>query len=493
MRLRKRINCALFLLYLVMAGLLFNVANASVRIEGFYENVNSFNGNLLWNMEEPHHYFELRFMGNPMNNVEGYLKIYAESDKFMGNNRANRYNLYDMTEAHCKFRWEKGFEIVLFTRENRFWFSQGMMELVSQWTVNNDNNAQGIRIDFWNLWKIYGVIIHSDYSGSSGEDANILRWNLPIMSDRIRISSTIARKDWNGASENHNDVYSGDLYLALGRTVPFLNRFGDIGCAFEVANSNIPDESDSSEDMAYRFEIRDLRFKGLDLKFSYRNTEKDFRSYLSSDFDQGQKYNEEGYNININYLFPTKAINVMTSYDEYKAPVNRNFNITENNPLRKYREWYNELYIEFIHDIRYKFYYKYYNGWDLNYNSYKTYPSLFNEISFENYFAKVRLQFRWKDINTPYEIQAFGMELNANLSEKWKFYARAMNVNEISESRQTVFVQLQYTGWSNTDVFIEFGNPDDSNDDLTNDDDFVNVDSEKEIDTIFKTYLRIYF
>ena len=85
------------------------------------------------------------------------------------------------------------------------------------------------------------------------------------------------------------------------------------------------------------------------------------------------------------------------------------------------------------------------------------------------------------------------MELNANLSKKWKLYIRTVNANEIYESRQTLFVQFQYLGWSNTDFFIEFGNPNDSNDDLTNDDDFVNVNSTQEISKQIKTYLRVYF
>jgi len=72
-------------------------------------------------------------------------------------------------------------------------------------------------------------------------------------------------------------------------------------------------------------------------------------------------------------------------------------------------------------------------------------------------------------------------------------YMRAMNVNEISESRQTVFAQLQYHAFSNTEFFLEFGNPGDSDNDLTNDDDFVNVGSSAGITKQIKAIIKIYF
>jgi len=466
---------------------------ASVRLEGYCENVNYFDYNLKLYMAEPHNNFELRLYANPTNNIETFLKFHAESDKYLNNNPADRYNLYDMIEAHGKYRWDKGLELVLFARENRFWFPQGLMELVSQWTVNDGGNAQGVRADFWNLWKFYGFAFHTDYSQSGGEDANVLRCNLPLFADRMRISSTLARKDWASGADYWNSVVSSDIYFSLGRTAPFLKKFGDIGCAAEIAKSRIPSEPDSSKNLAYRAEIRNIRFAGFEVKAAYHNTQENFRSYLSSDFDAGQKYNEEGFNINTAFFFPTRAINITSNYGEYKAPISRSFSISATNPAYKYQEWYNELYVEFIHDIRFKTYYKYYRGWDINYDTYKNYPTLFNEISFENFMAKVRLQFKWKDINTPYELQAFGLELNANITQNWKLYLRAMNVNEISESRQTAFVQLQYLGWSNTDFFFEFGDPNDSNDDLTNDDSFVSYSANHEIRKQIKTYLRIYF
>ncbi|OQX89465.1 MAG: hypothetical protein B6D65_02965 [candidate division Zixibacteria bacterium 4484_93] len=298
-------------LFLLFAGRL----TSGVRLEGYYENTNTLDGNIRWYLAEPHHNIEFRFLGQPMGGVEAFLKFHAESDKLFNNNLAQRYTLYDMVEAHARFRWEKGLEFVLFSRENRFWFPQGLMELVSQWTVNDNGNAQGVRADFWNIWKLHGLFIYSDYSQSGGEDATITRWSLPLLSDRFRLSSTFARKDWNGSSDNHNDVVSSDIYFSLGRTLSPLRHFGDFDCALELARSRIPDEDKDSKNTALKAEIRNLRVGPVEIKFAYREIGENFRSYLSSDYDQGQKYNESGYNINATYFFPTKAVNITTNYE----------------------------------------------------------------------------------------------------------------------------------------------------------------------------------
>ncbi len=477
--------------YKLVVLLLPLICYGAVRLDGYFENVNHCDWNLRWYMSEPHNNLELRFTGTPAKNIEAFIKFHAESDKFLNNNRACRYTIYDMLEMHGKFRWDRGLEVVVFSRENRFWFPQGLMELVSQWVVNDGGNAQGVRIDFWNLWKFYGVIIHSDYSQSSGEDANILRWNLPLFDNKVRISSTLARKDWGTESGNYNAIYSLDAHLSVGRLLPFLHRFGNIALWTEVARSHIPENP--QRNLAFAAEVRNIRWGGLDAQFSYHKVQENFRSYLSSDYDWGQKYNEEGFSVQGTYFFPMKAVNFTSKYSYYVSPVNRAFPVCSTNPKRRYQEWYNELYIEFIYDVKCKIWYRYYRGWDMNYDAYKTYPSLFGEISFENYFAKVRLQAKWKDIGTPYDLQAFGIEINANISRNWKLYIRSMNVNEIAESRQTVFAQLQYHGWSNTDFFIEFGNPYDSDNDLTNDDDFVDVSANHGISKQLKTYIRFYF
>ncbi len=110
----------------------------------------------------------------------------------------------------------------------------------------------------------------------------------------------------------------------------------------------------------------------------------------------------------------------------------------------------------------------------------------------ENKLVKLRTQFRIKDIDSDYELTAYGFEANVNLSDSWKFYARVMNVDEQTESRQTAFAQIRYLGWQGAEFFVEFGNPDQSND-IVNDGDFVSHDSGATTDKVFKAFVRIYY
>ena len=121
-----------------------------------------------------------------------------------------------------------------------------------------------------------------------------------------------------------------------------------------------------------------------------------------------------------------------------------------------------------------------------------TWPNLFFEVTGENRLVKLRTQFRIRDIDTLYEVTAYGFEANVNLSDNWKFYARVMNVDEATESRQTAFAQVRYLGWSGAEFFVEFGDAGHSND-LVNDGDFVNHDSGTTTDKVFKAFVRIYY
>jgi len=67
-----------------------------------------------------------------------------------------------------------------------------------------------------------------------------------------------------------------------------------------------------------------------------------------------------------------------------------------------------------------------------------------------------------------------------------------LTVDEKTEARETVFAQLQYTGFQGAEFFIEFGDWSQSND-LVNTDGFVNHDSSATTARLFKSFLRIYY
>jgi hypothetical protein len=47
-------------------------------------------------------------------------------------------------------------------------------------------------------------------------------------------------------------------------------------------------------------------------------------------------------------------------------------------------------------------------------------------------------------------------------------------------------------GWTGAEIFVEFGNPDQSND-LVNDNDFATHDSGAVTERVFKAFVRIYY
>jgi hypothetical protein len=153
------------------------------------------------------------------------------------------------------------------------------------------------------------------------------------------------------------------------------------------------------------------------------------------------------YYVEAQYRVPTKAINLKGWTWRMDPDLGRGTD------KRRQAEWGTEAYVEFVLGFTGKVEYKVYRNKD------GTWPNLFCEVTGENKLVKLRTQFRIRDIDSDYELKAYGFEANVNLSDSWKFYTRVMNVDEQTESRQTAFAQLRYLGWQGAEFFVEFGNP----------------------------------
>lgn len=467
-------------------------AAMAVGLGGYYEIQTRFAEDGTWQLFEPSHRFELRLHASPYQNTEAFAKLFAELSRMQDNDPERQFHEYTVLEGHLKYRWPKHFEAIAFVKENRYWFSQGLFELVTADRLSGD--TQALRMDFWGFGPVNGLVYYNDWSGSSGkEDALVGRVNSGFWKDRIRLGATAARKDWGSTTSDYNAIIEGDLAFSLGRIIPPLQPLGNIDITGQVATSRIPDEPDEPDDVIWAAEMRQLKLWDFELQAKYHDYGANFRSYLSNQFDYDQKFNEEGYYLRGVYFFPTKAINLSASYSRTMAPQNRIEEISESNPERDYHEAYGEVYIEWVNNIKTKVYYKYYRGWDPTYEEDRTYPTLFGEVSLENNLAKVRAQVRAKDMGTPYQVIATGAEINVNLTNDLKLYARAINAAELYESRQTAFVQLRYERFQPAEVFIEFGNPGDSDNDLTNDDDFVNEAASHGVTKQVKLFVKVYF
>ena len=152
---------------------------------------------------------------------------------------------------------------------------------------------------------------------------------------------------------------------------------------------------------------------------------------------------------------PRKAITAKIAYDTY----HKRFADEVGGGLRPTNEIYGELYMEFVKGFKARFAYKRWHGYDgsLEINDFYTYPDWFGEVSVENFLAKIRLQARVKDAGTFRQVTAMGFDMNVNLTEHLKGYLRALNVNEETEARNTLFAQLKYDLGMGSQIFFEYG------------------------------------
>jgi hypothetical protein len=82
--------------------------------------------------------------------------------------------------------------------------------------------------------------------------------------------------------------------------------------------------------------------------------------------------------------------------------------------------------------------------------------------------------------------------MNVNITERLKGYLRALNVNEETEARNTLFAQLKYDVGAGTDLYFEYGDPGQS-DNLVYTDWFVNESNGDNLRDRFKLLLKAWF
>lgn len=519
-RLRDRHCFALLAVGLALA--LWVVPAAAVTsLEGYSsimtELSSSGGGDPSWGLSNPQLYAEFRLKSSPWQDIDSFMKISAESNRWVDDAKDTKFFF---REAHLRFHASK-FETHLFAGQDRFWLNEPLLQIVDSGQVKHDDygpRAQGIRLDFWDTHGFSGAAFASERSdyvsvgwselssveqgyypgsapgdtiSSSTDDYRGFRVNKKVFHDQIRLGSTYARKDYNetaysGSGTGFDETVALDAELSLGELLPPLTRFGTITWVSEygrTTSGHLWDDEDPGVN-GFKTEFRNIRVGPTRFLGSWETYGKDF---YNQGLAHGDRQNLNGYSqyyIEGHYRVPTKAVNLKgwVRHAEPEDPMvtshAQSVGVTD--------EWGSEAYIEFLNGFTGKTEYKVYednNG---------TWPNLFFELTGENRLVKLRTQFRIRDIDTDYEVTAYGFEANVNLSDVWKFYARVMNVDEATESRQTAFAQVRYLGWNSAEFFVEFGNPDHSND-LVNDGDFVSHGANSITQQVFKAFVRIYY
>lgn len=520
---------------LALGLLLATPAGAATRFEGYYEaELAAQKNDGRWHVGSPGdngmptHFVELKFLSNPSDRFEIFTRWWARSNR--DDDRTPEIDYYRPRwingEGHLKLRQSKS-EVYLFYRQNRFYINdEPLLRLVDDNSLKNDDwgpKAQGIRYDFWEggslgVPNLGGTVIVSDNGGTysdngvdvpNGENALIMRARHKGWGGRIESGAMFLRKDWTNTSRDdwrdltslmHNDVYSADIAFAPRNLVTTGLRLGPLNLeqsrwTAEMAFSRRPyDEQIFGEPRrqahALALEARDLHVNALTVHTWYRDIGENFRDYLSNRYDAGHEYNRVQRHVEGIWLVPRKAVTAKVAWDNYRKRIGDE----PGGALRPATEWYGELYMEFIKGFKGRFAYKRWHGYDgsLEINDFYTYPDWFGEVSVENFLAKIRLQGRIHDQGTFRQVTAIGFDMNVNLTERLKGYLRALNVNEETEARNTLFAQLKYdVGWG-SELYFEYGDPGQS-DNLAYTDWFVNESNNDNLRDRFKLLLKAWF
>jgi hypothetical protein len=473
-------------------------AYAVTSLEGYTEAFTQISGDSrVWRLDNPKLLAEFRLKASPWQNVEGYLKAQSLSNKW-DNERWENFLFFK--EGHLKFRGNR-VETYLFSGQDRFWLNEPLLNMVSQDVIKDDSDGpktQGVRLDAWNIWGLTLTAFYTDKStqypvtlnpylpaGNTSYAAPYLfstddyvggRVRRAFLRDRLVVGATSARKDYSTGPRNYDLVAAGDVEAALGDLVPPLARFGR-ATLFTEFGRNFSGWLEDEEPFGWKAELRDVGIGPLTLVTSLHDYDDNF---YTPGLAKGEIWDDNDYHghyVQADYRLPRKAINlkVWRSRDKPHTPTSTRQSVEETG---------GEVYVEFLRGFKGKVTYSRYVNKD------GTWPNLFFEVAGENKLAKIRTQFRIKDMGTDYQLRVFGFEADANLTDKWKFYTRLLAVDEKTEARESVFAQIYYRGWQSAEFFIEYGNGDQSND-LVNDGDFVNHDSSATTARVFKIFLKL--
>jgi hypothetical protein len=359
--------------------------------------------------------------------------------------------------------------------------------------IKDDDNgpkAQGVRLDFWDVWGLTGTAFYSDkatgypaYEGPhfpwgntaakadtvSTDDYRGARLKRSLLAEQVILGTTYGRKDYSSGARDYDEVATADFEVALGNLAGSLSKLGRITVVGE-GGKNFSGWLGDKDPYGWKLEVRDVGYGPLTMIASLYDFDPDFYTIGLAE-DNVWRNDFHGHYLQLDYRVPKKAINLKGWRYRDKPHI---FTI-ENRPRE---ETGGEVYVEFIHGFIGKVEYKRYmdkNG---------TYPNVLFEVAGENKLVK--------DIGTDYQVRVFGFEANANLTEQWKFYSRLLTVDERTESRESVFAQLQYTGWNSAEFFLEFGDWGQSND-LANTEWFIDHANGDNTRRQFKAFLKLYY
>jgi hypothetical protein len=462
-------------------------------VQGFYElnyerlqelSEASEGGTLSW----VKHYFELKFLGRPMPGVEAFIKAGSASEAISNPDRFHSW------ESHLSMN-RFGLDAVLFSNEWRHSFSEYLLGLVSGRARGYYGRSQGMRVDLLERrgLRAQGMYAQTGESESSGNDDVYILGLQQRLGERADLGGMWLRRVW--FDENHspdstfNQVFAGDVTLSAF----------DAEVTLEYAESKDPmAEKESEEDSwfdrrfsthsAFKAEVRGLAIGPVSVLGHYRRFGKEFYDRLSDAYHpkHGSSFDQTGYFAQIVYFVPRKAITLTLRHDSYGTTFDPEKSKFWDEP---YDVMWNqaEIFAEFKGGIKGKLVYELYENENPTRQEFKLGKlsrSALVEIQSENEVALVKFQVKRKDIGLDEraygkerrfgERTLFGTEVKANLSDEWQVYSRMVLVDAKVDKWATLMAHVGYRISSTVEMWIEFGEPWRTDNDLVNDDQIAN-------------------
>jgi hypothetical protein len=477
---RKAIVAALLVLLAGVAP-----ARAVTQLQGFYQAFAQAGWqDETWQFHTPNHFLELRVLATPWTNVEAFAEVSANANRFRTVNPgvdagtdeedADR-NLPSTTqhqpriffsEGHARWR-QKHAEVIAFSGQNRFWFSQPLLNVVDGNTLQDYRDgprSQAIRADFWDLAGFGGLTYWGD-KPSNGEDFVAGRITQNYSNRRVVLGGTYGRLDTGSGSSDYAMTGAVDFELALGELFGFANELGRTAWVVE-AGRNFSGGLKAEDHLrnGFQTELRELHVQKITFKGQAWYREPAFYTALSGrEGDDDRK----GYFVEAWWRLPKKQVDIR--YAHWRSRAFQELGNDEK--IFDQREHDLEFYLELKGGFSSWIKYRNFKG-----NEDPVYGGRFENVVFElqgqNKLISVRPQVRFRDFGTRVATAGYGMEINLNITSKWKIFGRFLNANEQNESRSTAFMQARYNAWSNAEFFLEYGDGGRS-DRLTENDSFV--------------------
>lgn len=409
---------------------------------------------------------QLKFFAQPRQQVEAFVRL--EADWNRANNNNPRPEL-QYRESHLRFGWDKqgkGINAWIFSRQDRFWVENHLIQVIQGDRVKDGDNGQGIRLDAYNwLGGTDFNYVYSDFSGQANpntspdptnptgtDDAHIFRARREFLDKAVRAGLTYGRKvesEDRLNEQGHAEVLHGDVRLQRGTLALSVEyaQTNRVGLDLEPAD----DDDWVPSDATLRAELRSITvgrptWGYLNIAPTYWNAGPNYDNPLGDALND-----EQGFFINTWYLIPARAITLTTNYGEWERKVFEQ---------KEFTELYVELYTEYVNGFTSKFFYRRKRTEDfanpLFVQEFKN-DDVFVELQVESRLAWLRVQGKLKDLDTEFQKELASLETSINLTQDLKIYNRFTFGNDPARLRDSFFAELQYRPRPGMEAFLSYG------------------------------------